>query len=113
MTGTTTNYLTDLSGTDLGDIFTTVYGVNGRTLITGSYPINLTVYAKSSYYNSFTLSISSGVLPSVGVLNINVSGLFINLISVNTGSSCIVNYKISNPTNSTITNTGLIYYMLI
>jgi len=46
-------------------------------------------------------------------LNINVSGLFINIISINTGSSCIVNYKISNHTNSTITNTGLIYYMLI
>jgi len=60
---TTTNYFTD-NVTDLGDIFTTVYGVNGRTLITGSYPINLTVYANSSYYNSFTLSISSGVLPS-------------------------------------------------
>ena len=132
LTGTvTTNYKTLLNSTstDLGSIFTNVYGPSSRQFIIGKTTLNYTggIGSNSGANLNFTVTIPNGANPTLGVLNI--ASTFVNTTSFspyfslsfdscsNSGTTCTIYGMLINSSGNNYSGgtpiTGIVYYMLI
>lgn len=132
LTGTvTTNYNTLLNGTntDLGNIFTNVYGPSSMQFIIGKTTLNYTggIGSHSGANLNFTITIPNGTTPTLGILNI--ASTFVNGTSFSpyfslsfdscsaSGTTCTVYGMLINSSGNNYGSgtpiTGQLYYMLI